>query len=75
MNFDYETFWVYAIDEWDARDQIARTLKLDVHNERRFDCAEAPNLRLELDVIVHRDGTRTGIVRPPSLDFGHYDRS
>jgi hypothetical protein len=37
---DADMVWVYAIDEWDARNQIADTLCLDAHDEIAFACEQ-----------------------------------
>jgi hypothetical protein len=39
-----DSFWIYGIDEWDARNQIEMTLGLDAHNDRFFKCNEEPHI-------------------------------
>lgn len=61
---DDEYYWVYGVDEWDARDQIARTLGLNVESESAYGCIETSDLIPDLGVIVHKDGTKTHIPDP-----------
>ena len=61
---DHDRFWVYAIDDWDARSQIAAALGIDAHDETRFCCDEDNRFRPPLNVIVHSSGELTGVPDP-----------
>jgi hypothetical protein len=61
---DDDRFWVYAIDDWDARAQVAASLGLDAHDETRFGCNEDNRFRPPLNVIVHSSGELTGVQDP-----------
>lgn len=53
---DGTTLWVYAIDEFDARQQIASTLRLDAHDEFKFHCSEDDRFKMPLNKILHSNG-------------------
>ncbi|WP_158807911.1 hypothetical protein [Beijerinckia sp. L45] len=62
-----QTWWIYAIDDWDARDQIARTLRIQAHDETLYTCKIDYTRRLPLDVILDCDGNATAVKRPMQL--------
>jgi hypothetical protein len=62
-----ECWWVYALDEWDARDQIERTLGIDAQNAALYECNEDVGLTVPLHVIVGGNGKKTN-VRGPDIE-------
>jgi hypothetical protein len=58
---DEDSFWVYAIDDWDARAQIASSLGIAAHDETLFGCEEDNRFKPPLNVIVHSTGELTGV--------------
>ena len=62
-----DRFWVYAIDDWDARAQVASTLGIDAHDESTFGCKEDDRFSAPLNVIVHANGERTEVPEPPQI--------
>ncbi|WP_158811018.1 hypothetical protein [Beijerinckia sp. L45] len=67
---DTDSFWVYAIDDWDARAQVSTTLGIDAHNEARYACDEDNRFRPPLNVIVHSGGELTGVAEPAPSSLG-----
>jgi hypothetical protein len=64
MASDEPTFWVYALDEWDAWDQVTRALGLTATDERLFNVMEMPGLTMPLDLIRHSTGEWTNVPAP-----------
>lgn len=62
-----ENIWVYALDEWDAREQIATTLQLDAHNSDAFLCRVDARFKLPLRMILHASGEWTEVATPQQL--------
>jgi hypothetical protein len=62
-----ESWWVYAVDEWDARDQIARTFGIDAQNRIRYQCREDASVRPELNIIIDAQGRLTPTKLPNSV--------
>jgi hypothetical protein len=61
---DQESFWVYAIDDWDARSQIATALGIEANDEASYGCAEDNRFTPPLNIIVHSCGELTGVRDP-----------
>jgi hypothetical protein len=61
---DEEHYWVYGVDEWDARDQIARSLRMDVVTTDAYGCVETRDFIPDLGVVVLADGSSTPIPDP-----------
>jgi hypothetical protein len=68
-------FWVYGVDEWDARNQIAHTLRLDAHNESVFSCREDTRFKVPLNLILHATGEWTEVATPAQLRCSEFDGS
>ena len=49
-------FWVYALDAFDARDQIQLTLKIDTHDEQSYGCKEDDRFKVPLNLILQTSG-------------------
>jgi hypothetical protein len=62
-----ECWWVYAVDEWDARDQIERTLGFNAHCRISYQCNEDVGMRAPLNVIIDSNGRNTS-VKGPDID-------
>jgi hypothetical protein len=62
-----DSFWVYAIDDFDARDQISTTLHLRAHCEESFGCEVDSRFKLPLNKILHSTGEWTEVPVPASL--------
>jgi hypothetical protein len=58
------SYWVYALDEWDARDQITRALCIDANDETLFVVIEIVGLSMPLDLIRHSTGEWTTVPVP-----------
>lgn len=55
---------VYAIDEWDARDQVTSALGVPAQDEAMYACAEKDGFKPPLNVIVHANGEQTPVPEP-----------
>ncbi|WP_158809685.1 hypothetical protein [Beijerinckia sp. L45] len=64
---DPDRMWVYAVDEWDAREQIASTLQVDAHNSKAYECREEQDFKVPLDMILHESGEWTEVALPLML--------
>ena len=62
-----DRFWVYAIDDWDARAQVASTLGIEAHDETAYGCREDNRFTSPLNVIIHANGERTEVPEPPQI--------
>jgi hypothetical protein len=58
-------FWIYAIDDFDARDQIASTLRVNAHCEETFGCEQDDRFKVPLNMILHSTGEWTEVPAPP----------
>jgi hypothetical protein len=65
---EHDSFWIYAIDDFDARQQIASTLKIDSNNEDIFGCDEDHRFKMPLNKILHNSGEWTEVPPPVSLE-------
>jgi hypothetical protein len=66
-NCGEDAFWVYAIDDWDARNQVSEALALPTHDAFLFGCKEDNRFKTPLDVIIHATGERTQVPAPAFL--------
>ncbi|WP_158808790.1 hypothetical protein [Beijerinckia sp. L45] len=64
---DHDSFWVYAIDDFDAREQIAATLRLNAHDEDEYGCVEDNRFKMPLNLILHDSGEWTEVATPQQL--------
>jgi hypothetical protein len=64
---DDDRFWVYAIDDFDAREQIASTLCVNAHDENLYDCVEDSRFKMPLNLILHNSGEWTEVATPKQL--------
>lgn len=71
---DHDSFWVYAIDDFDAREQIASTLCVNAHDEDDYDCVEDGRFRMPLNLILHNSGEWTEVATPRQLRCPAEDR-
>ncbi|WP_158807898.1 hypothetical protein [Beijerinckia sp. L45] len=62
-----DSYWVYGIDAWDARDQIATTLGLAARDDEAFGCHEDDRFKAPLNTIVHDTGEWTEVSVPHQL--------
>ena len=59
-----DSFWIYAVDDVDARDQIASTLSVDARCERAFGCQQDDRFKVPLNMILHSTGEWTEVPKP-----------
>ncbi|WP_158811396.1 hypothetical protein [Beijerinckia sp. L45] len=59
-----DSFWIYALDDFDARDQIASTLSVDAHCEKTFGCEQDDRFKVPLNMILHSTGEWTQVPDP-----------
>jgi hypothetical protein len=72
---DDETVWVYAVDDWDAREQVAATLGLAAHDAATFGCEEDGRMVMPLNLIVHKNGELFEIAKPASIRDDTFSRN
>jgi hypothetical protein len=61
---DCDSFWIYAVDELDARDQIASTLRIASLDETLFGAGEVTRFIMPLNKILHSSGEWTQVPLP-----------
>lgn len=66
-DMDCDSFWVYALDDFDAREQIARTLRVDASDEGRFEASEVTLFKMPLNIILHSSGEWTQVPAPKEV--------
>jgi hypothetical protein len=60
---DARCHWVYAVDEWDAREQVGTTLHVDAHDKKSFGCQIDARFKTPLSIVLHSSGDWTKVVR------------
>lgn len=61
---DEDSFWVYAVDDLDAREQIASTLRVDARCDKTFGCEQDNRFKVPLNMILHSTGEWTEVPSP-----------
>ena len=70
---DDDVFWVYALDDWDARHQITVTLGFDTQDKARYACEEDAIVTVPLNHIAHKDGKFTVCPTPDAGEEDDFD--
>lgn len=70
---DGEFFWVHAIDDFDARDQVSRALNVAALDECLFGSEQDRRFKLPLNRIMHSCGEWTEVPLPNMLRCRPHD--